>query len=124
MERETASLLDGLGLQVPATFERFAKLVGGPDAVFVEAIALPGAAVVAVGLLAGFVEFRNAILGVDGGTGENRVLVFEFVMDFFRSDFARRVNRDEIVFVFGNALETVHPIMRGVFSGGLNPVVP
>ncbi len=124
MGKETASLLDGLGLQVPATFERFAKLVGGPDAVFVEAIALPSAAVVAVGLLAGLVEFGDAGLGVDRVGGENGMLVFELVMDFFRSDFARWVNGDEIVFVFGNTLEAVHPIMRGVFSRWLDAVVP
>ena len=79
-------------LQVSATFERFAKLVGGPDAVFVKAVALPCTAVEAVAFLAGLVEFWDAILGVDGGAGENGMLVFEFVMDFFRSDLTRRVN--------------------------------
>lgn len=111
-------------LQVSATFERFAKLVGGPDAVFVKAVALPCTAVEAVAFLAGLVEFWDAILGVDGGAGENGMLVFEFVMDFFRSDLTRRVNGDKIVFAFGNALEAVHPVMRGMFSGGFDAVVP
>lgn len=102
----------------------FAKAVSRPDAILVEAVALPGTAVVALGFLAGLVEFGDAGLGVDGGGGENGMLVFEFVMDFLGSDFARRVDGDEIVFVFRNALEAVHPIMRGVFSGGFDTVVP
>jgi hypothetical protein len=124
MEKETASLLDGLGLQVPATDKFFTEAVGGPDAVFVEAVALPCAAVEAVGFLAGLVELEDSILGLNGGAGENRMLVFEFVMDFFRSDFTRRVNGDEIVFAFGNALEAVHPVMRGVLSRGFDAIVP
>lgn len=119
-----SSLLDGLGLEVPATDEIFAETMGGPDAVFVEAVALPGATVEAVGVVAVEVQIWNTILSFDCCASEEWMLVFEFVMDFFRSDFARRIDGNEVVFVFRDSLEAVHPIMRGVFSGRLDTVIP
>ena len=101
-----------------------AEAVGRPDAVFVKAVALPCAAVVAVGGLGGCVELRDAGLGGDGGGGEERVLVVQAVDDFFLGDVCGGIDRDEVVFVFGYVLELVHPVMGGVLSATRDVVVP
>ncbi len=74
-----------------------AKLIGGPDAVLMKAVTLPGTTVIAACLMTGFVECGDARLGGDRFHGENRVLVIEPVDDVFLGDAFGRVDGDEVI---------------------------
>ena len=82
-------------------------------AVFVEAVFEPGAGVVG-GLSGGNVIKGGEIgLGADGGEVEEGVLVFDVAEDFFGVDAVQPVEGDEVVFLFADALEAVHPVVGG-----------
>ena len=89
-----------------------------------KAVALPCAAVVAVGDAGGFVELGDPRLGADRGLGEEWVLVVETVENFIFRNACGRVDRDEVIYGFGYALEAVHPVVCGMLPRGINAVIP
>ena len=75
---------------------------------------LPGTGKISFGVaLRGSVEVGNLGLGANRTKSEERVLIVDPAQHFFGRDGFGPVDRNEVVFAIGNALQRIHPVVRG-----------
>jgi len=74
------------------------------------------------------IEAGEFALGPDRIEGEDRMIVACAVEDALRINDRSAVERDEVVTLFGDSLEGIHPVVRGGLSMGMealfDPEIP